>query len=82
MEAKHDDLCPGCEYERKRKANHGLAARSEGEHGSARVLCSECGHECYEEMAHIVTDTKGRRYICPSCLAGIPVMDRHDAVQE
>lgn len=64
----HDPLCPGCEYDRRAKANPGAGAR----HGDSQVTCSECGHERYEEITHIVTDHKGRRFICPSCLAVMP----------
>lgn len=56
---KHDDMCPGCDYERRREVN-GVGVRMKPDY---RATCSECGAEILGEMEHRIN---GQTY-CPPC---------------
>ena len=45
----HDDMCPGCAYQRRREIN-GVGARIT----DYRVTCSKCGGAILGEMEHVI----------------------------
>ena len=56
---KHDDDCPGCEYERRREINTvGVRLRD------YQTVCAKCGAEILGEFEHRVN---GRNY-CEQCV--------------
>lgn len=58
---KHDDACPGCDYERRREVN-GVGVRMT----DYRAICSKCGGEILGEMEHRIN----AQTFCPVCVLG------------